>query len=233
MTVVAILLALQPTPESGEGPHWRGISDLPLRLQRASLQVLPLVSLRWDIDLAFDAGAASFQVNKLSESAAIFGGGLGIDFGAVDVALSFHASRTLRGEGPQSAPGLADAEFRGRLSCSRLTLGLRAIGVEWGAPPAPPVFDIWLRPILEFGYAEVTLRRAESTLGVESFKEKWDATAWGAGLTVAVRLRTGTTWFGVELGWLLAGGRLGGSLDVEARQEIWAGLTLSMLPNVD
>lgn len=233
MTILAmIVLALQPSPESGEGPHWRGISDLSLQLHRASLKILPVTLLRWDVDFSFDAGAASFRADRFSDGA-IFGGGLGIDFGALDMTVSFQASRALQGDGSQVAPGAADAEFRGRLSLSRLTLGLRAIGVEWGAPPAPPTFDLWLRPILEFAYAEVALRRAESMLGVESFKVERNATAWGTGVTVAAHLRSGTTWFGLEAGWLFAGSRLGGSLDIEARQEFWVGMTLSMVPNVD
>jgi hypothetical protein len=233
MKALAFLLALQPSSESGEGGHWRAISDLPLRLQRASLQVLPMISLGWKVDLEFDAGAGSFRVDELTDGGVIFGGGLGIDFGALDLSVSFQASRSLRGDGVQTAPGVADADFRGRLSVSRLTLGLRTIGVEWGSAPAPPTFDVWLRPIVEFAYAEVALKRADSSLGTESFKEEWDATAWGAGLTVAARLRSGTTWFGLEAGWLFAGGRLGGSLDIESRREFWMGLTLSMIPNVD
>ncbi len=234
-TAVALLLAAawQGQPEGADSPRTRTIGDLPLRFERVNYAFAPMLTLDWDVDIPFSTGGNSYDVDELSEGKTLFGGGIGLDFGCVDLTAIYNSTGTLRGGGTQTVPSTAAAEFEGKLVLGRLIGGLRVFGFEWGPPSGPPTVDVWLRPTLELTWAELVLQDASSSLGTATFRESERGVAWGAGVTVAARVRIESTWLGVEVGWVFAGGRLSGSLEIDDRREVWLGLTLSLLPSTD
>ncbi|HLG43102.1 MAG TPA: hypothetical protein VI643_07030 [Planctomycetota bacterium] len=235
MTAAAFFLAvaLQGQPEGGDSPRTRTIGDLPLRFERVTFVFAPTLSLDWDVDIDFSVGGNSYEVGELSEGKSIFGGGIGLDLGCLDLTAILDATRSLQGSGAQTAPSPAAADFEGKLVLGRLVGGLRVFGFEWGPPSGPPTVEVWLRPTLELTWAELVLQEATSTLGTSIFRENERGVAWGAGLSVAARFRIDSALLGLELGWLFAGGRLSGALEIDDRRELWVGLTLSLLPVSD
>jgi len=236
MTTAAALLlaaALQGQPDGSDSPRSRTIGDVPLRFERVNFVFAPMLTLDWDVDIAFSTGGSSYEVDELSEGKTIYGGGLGLDFGCLDLTAMYNSTGQLHGSGTQTVPSTAAADFEGKLVLGRLIGGLRVLGFEWGPPSGPPTFDVWLRPTLELAWAELVLQDASSSLGIATFREGERGIAWGAGVTVSARYQIESTRVGLELGWVFAGGRLSGALEIDSRRELWLGVTVSLLPSTD
>jgi hypothetical protein len=226
MLSTILLLAVTSVTQSESETRWRTFDEVPFELRSYRIGGSSLYRADWDVDIDTGSGGATYTIDEIENDEAMIGIVLGLDMGRIDFEIAFHPDRDFEGDGVELTPVPGPASFSGDMRLLRLIAGFRAVGLSVGADAEEPDFDVWLRPTIELSWTEITVTDAVGS-GTTVLEDDEDAWTWGIGLTISARYTADDLQIGLEVGWVLAGGRIGGELDIESRSEAMIALSLS------